>query len=101
MLDQVQPAPRNEAHLPGLPARHGMHDQPRRRPVPALTVRGNHYTGRPLDVVLDDVESYRWPTESIAAKLEDELPEVTFEVRLRVPGYVSGLARCGTKRTAS
>jgi hypothetical protein len=52
-------------------------------------VRGNHYTGRPVDVTIDDVESYRWPTENIAAQFEDGLPEVAFEVRLRVPGYVT------------
>ena len=51
-------------------------------------MRGNHYTGRPVDVVVDDVESYRWPTEHQAAQLEDQLPEVTFEECLRVPAYV-------------
>lgn len=49
---------------------------------------GNHYTGLPVDMLLDDVESYRWPTERLAEQLEADLPEVIFEAQLRVPGYV-------------
>lgn len=92
MLDEVRPARRVRPELPGLPSRNALHDEPRRRTVPALTVRGNHYTGRPVEVVLDDIESYRWPTEHLAARLEDELPDVIFEVRLRVPGYAPAIA---------
>lgn len=33
-------------------------------------MRGNHYAGRPVEVVIDDIESYRWPTESMATRLE-------------------------------
>jgi hypothetical protein len=70
MLDQVRPATRLGRQLSGLPDRHGVHEEPRRREVPADSVSGNHYTGRPVDVVVDDIESYRWPTAAVTARLE-------------------------------
>lgn len=31
---------------------------------------GNHSTGWPVDMFLDDVESYRWPTEADTRRFE-------------------------------
>lgn len=39
---------------------------------------GNHRTGLPVEHMLDDPESYRWPTEATTARFEAaELPPLS------------------------